>query len=152
MKAVILGSFRKHYKNILAIINIFEENSIEVLSPKKSSVIDENVDFVILNSDNPSLSEIEIQYEVFRNVSKSDFVYVCNPDGYVGKTVCYELGVLTGLGIKNIYFKEYPNDLPIYVPNNSVWSIEMLIKYIKNQDGLPIVEYDDKLNIKNLVV
>lgn len=138
MKACIIGSFRKHYDDILKIIDLFECNNIQVLSPKKSSILDEEAEFVIFESDNPAFSNAEIQLEVFKNISKSDFVYVWNPDGYVGKTVCYEIGAIHGMGrIKDLYYKEMPKEDIIYAPDKAIISKEDLVQYIKVNNALP---------------
>lgn len=40
MNITIIGSFRKYYDDICDLIEIFNENDINVLSPKKSFIVD----------------------------------------------------------------------------------------------------------------
>lgn len=50
-------------------------------------------------------------------IIRADMVYVYNPNGYVGKTTCYEIGFCFSKK-KPIYFFDYPDDLPISVIKN----------------------------------
>lgn len=135
----IIGSFRKYYSDILIIIQQFERSGINILSPKHSSIIRDDNGFVILKSDNEAYSQIDIQTLVFHRAFRSDFIYVWNPDGYVGRTTCYELGRIQERSIP-IFYKEQPTDIPIYVPNGSVISVSDFISYITQNDSLPKFE------------
>jgi hypothetical protein len=131
MNVTIIGSFRKYYDEICTVIEMFEQNEIRVLSPKISRIV-ENLDgFVILKSDNSDNPQ-EIQQRVFDNIDLSDYVYVWNPDGYVGVTTAYEIGRIAEKGI-DIYYKEKVKDLPIYVPDEKILAPEQFIYFINSQ-------------------
>lgn len=113
----IIGSFQKYYNQILDIIKIFKKAGLYVLSPKESYINGRIDDFVIFESDRSDFSPAEIQMITLDKIIRADMVYVYNPDGYVGKTTCYEIGFCFSKK-KPIYFFEYPDDLPIPVIKN----------------------------------
>ncbi len=69
----IIGSFRKHYKEICDLIKMFEANGIYVNSPACSRVVDSVDDFVIFESDNKELTPSDIQMETFEKILKIEF-------------------------------------------------------------------------------
>lgn len=108
----IIGSFRKHYNKILELSREFETIGIKVLTPKLSKIVNPDEDFVLLESDccngqYPSISHIEDQ--VLSAILDADFVYVCNPDGYIGLSTSFEIGYALSRGI-SIYSLEAPQD------------------------------------------
>lgn len=131
MRVTIIGSFRRYYEGICQLIDQFEQNNIEVMSPKKSFIIDEIDGFVVLDTDDKNKKPFFIQEHVFENVKKSRVVYVWNPEGYLGNSTCYEIGKVMGMG-KTIFFKEYPKDLPIRVENNMIKNTEEIINWLQN--------------------
>ncbi|GGP41996.1 hypothetical protein GCM10010185_11600 [Saccharothrix coeruleofusca] len=52
-------------------------------------------------------------------IFSSDFVYVVNPGGYIGRTTAYELGRVHERGMA-VYYAEPPKDIPIEVPAGTV--------------------------------
>ncbi|MBF0450681.1 MAG: hypothetical protein HQK75_08280 [Candidatus Magnetomorum sp.] len=137
MQGSIIGSFRKYYQEVLAFIQKMEKAGITILSPQKSSIVDPEVDFVIFESDNPDHCYEEIQLIALHRILRSDFVYVCNPNGYIGRTTCYEIGRVVERNIP-LYFSEAPVDLPIYLPNNAVISNKDFIDYYARYKKLPV--------------
>lgn len=150
MTGCIIGSFRKYYAEILQIIELFETNSHTILSPKYSNISRDEDGFVILASDADGLSHIDIQTMVFHRAFRSDFVYVWNPHGYVGKTTCYEIGRLVERRIP-LYYKEYPTDVPIYVPTGSVIPAKDFIEYVKLNKALPPYEKEPSIVTRQLI-
>lgn len=126
MKIAIIGSFRKYYSEIKEIIILFQKNGIEVVSPNNSEITDSIEDFVIFASDNKKLTPVEIQTETLNKILNADMVYVFDPEGYVGRTTCYEIGVLRTTNIPLI-FMEYPVDIPIAVKANEIMNPSKLI-------------------------
>lgn len=140
MKVCIIGSFQKYYDDVVKIIDLFSDVGISTLSPKKS-IIDRNEDgFVILKSDYKGFLHEDIQLMVFHRMFLSDFVYVWNPNGYIGKTTSYEIGRASEKGIP-IYYKERPVDVPIAIPQNSILSPEELCNYVLMHHELPPLSY-----------
>lgn len=150
MKGCIIGSFRKYYDDILTAICIIEKNGHSILSPKKSKIIRNKEGFVILASDNSNYSEIDIETIVLHRLFQSDFIYVWNPNGYVGKTTCYEIGRATEHDIP-IYYSNYPKDIPLYIPKGSVINLNDFVTYInKNKRLPPIIDTDNKITFSLL--
>ena len=148
MMTSIIGSFQKYYNDVLTIIKIFEKENIKVCSPKYSQIIKNDNGFVILSSDNLSYSNEDIQLIALHRILRSNFVYVWNPDGYIGKTTSYEIGRIIERKIP-IFFKDNPIDLPIYIQKNNVISVENLINYIKNNKSVPnTFEFEDSLTFQ----
>ncbi len=129
MKVTIIGSFRKYYEEICKLINQFEKSGIQVMSPKKSFIIDDVDGFVILNSDEKNQQPFIIQEHVFENIKKSDVVYVWNPEGYLGNSTCYEIGKIMGMR-KPILFKENPKDLPIKIESGMIKSADEMVSWL----------------------
>lgn len=150
MTGCIIGSFRKYYEQVIEVIEMFQSNGDIILSPKYSNIIRNAEGFVILASDKPEFTHIDIQAMVFHRAFRSDFVYVWNPDGYVGKTTCYEIGRLIERKIP-LYYKEHPVDVPIYVPSGSVIAVEDFIEYINLHNALPPFEEEQNLLTKELL-
>ena len=132
MKISIIGSFRKYYKEITELILMFNKNNIKVLSPKLSKITHSIEDFVIFATDDQSLTPAQIQTDTLNKILKSDIVYVYNPNGYIGRTTCFEIGVLRTTTIP-LYFLEKPKDLPINIDENSIISPSKLIYSILNK-------------------
>lgn len=160
MKVSIIGSFRKYYEDIKEIINLLKKNNIEVLSPKFSEITYSIEDFVIFASDNQELAPYEIQTETLNRILKSDAVYVYNPTGYVGRTTCYEIGIIRTTKIP-LLFLERPKDLPILVCNCDIMNPSKLVfsllkdKKYTNSDASVLVDKNktkNEMRSKNIVV
>ncbi len=66
-------------------------------------------------------------------ILSSEAVYVFNPEGYVGRTTCYEIGFCYSRA-KPIYFFARPKDLPIPVLDEQILTPESFIKcFVKNE-------------------
>lgn len=131
MNITIIGSFKKYYENICNLIDILNSNQIKVLSPKKSKIIDDIEGFVILETDDKKAQPYVIQEHVFENIRHSEFVYVWNPDGYLGNSTCYEIGKIVSMNVP-LLFKEMPKDLPIKVSSNQIKDTNELIEFLKS--------------------
>lgn len=150
MTGCIIGSFRKYYDNIVSAIHIFEKSGHTILSPKKSMIQKNEDGFVILLSDNPTYSHVDIQTLVFHRAFRSDFVYVWNPNGYIGKTTGYEIGRLVERKIP-LYYKEPPVDIPLYVPEGSIIGVEEFVSCIEKNKQLPPYGEENNLITKKLL-
>ena len=127
----ILGSFKQYYPEILATHRLFINDGLQVIFPNQSAILEEGVDFVRLESDDPILTDIEVETEALRKIGQAKLIYIVAPGGYIGRTVCYEIGRLLGQG-KTIYYSEHPKDLPIFVSNKNVLSPEDFSKRAHN--------------------
>ena len=118
-KCVIIGSFRKFYNNILELIQLFEIHGITILSPAKSKIVNPDDEFIILesniiNSDTPGIKHIED--DVLNAIKGCDFLYVFDPQGYVGNSTNFEIGFAKSEKKENLCiipsFRSY--DITIY--------------------------------------
>jgi hypothetical protein len=114
----IIGSFKQKYKEVLDDWHTFTDAGLIVRSPKGSPVIEPGIDFVRFESDDPELTDAQIQQIALHRILGSDFVYTVTPECYVGRTTCYEIGRIAQANVP-IYFSEQPQDLPIEI---SSWS------------------------------
>lgn len=159
MKVSIIGSFRKYYDEIKEIIVLLNKNSIEVLSPKLSDITHSVENFVIFASDNQQLTPAQIQIDTLNRILKSDVVYVFDPNGYIGRTTCYEIGVLRTTTIP-LFFLENPKDLPIVVAREEVMNPSKLVytllndKQFVNENRITIDKNKivNEMRVKNIVI
>ena len=92
MKAVIGGSYRKHWQEIQKTGEILAEMGIEVLAPKKDvGPIDDTVEFIKLTGEEEK-SPKELESAFLEKMEQSDIFVVCNPNGYIGISTAFELG------------------------------------------------------------
>ncbi|KAA9374851.1 hypothetical protein F5972_30075 [Microbispora cellulosiformans] len=110
----IIGSFRKHYAEILSAVKEFEAVGMIVNSPAVSRIVNPGEEYVRFESDPPHSLDHHIQSITLEKILASDFVYVVAPGGYVGRTTCYELGRVHERGV-SVYFSEPVRDLPIEI-------------------------------------
>lgn len=129
----IIGSFRKYYEQVSEIITYFTDSGYVVQSPSKSKICKSIEKFVVFESDNPSYTPAEIQMITLNKILSSDAIYVYNPDGYIGRTTCYEIGVCLTKK-KPVYFYQQPNDLPIPVDNKQILTPEDFVVILKNNN------------------
>lgn len=127
----IIGSFRKPeiYNEVCKWVRIFQDKGIIVNSPRGSEVHDSIDAFVRFKTDDLSMTPADIQMVTLDKILKSDVVLVCDPNGYVGRTTCYEIGFCLSRRIP-LYFTEKPNDLPIDIPKNHIVSYEELLNIV----------------------
>ncbi len=119
VRASIIGSFRKYYREVLAAIDVFHSAGIGMLSPEGTEVIDPSDEFVRFVSDPQESTDAQIQALAVWRILSSDFVYVVCPTGYLGRTTCYEIGLIHLAGIP-VYFSAPPLDLPVLLTEEAV--------------------------------
>jgi ADP-ribose pyrophosphatase YjhB (NUDIX family) len=137
-RCVIHGSFRKHFAEIARVHRLFTAAGIEVLAPEHSEIIAVKDGFAILESDrsaDPRMTELLYLHNLKR-LAAAGFSYFVDPEGYIGKSASYELGIAQ---ISNIrcFFSEPPQDHPGYFHGRSVWKPELLAEYIATHGALP---------------
>ena len=109
-KSLLIGSFRKHYPNMVDVIKKFESAGIEVLSPKIAEILNPDDEFVVFDYDPENLSEKELEDLVLEKMHKSRFVYLVNPGGYIGLSAAFEVGYCAAHGI-DVYAMEPSTEL-----------------------------------------
>lgn len=125
LSVAIIGSFRTHYKAVLESVSLFNKAGLIITTPAGDRVIEPGVQFVRFESNDPKRSDVEIQTEAVYNILRADFVFVVAPEGYIGRTTCYEIGRVIQAR-KPIYFSEHPLDLPIQVPDSHIQSASLI--------------------------
>ena len=92
MKCTISGSFRKFYTEIVKLIDEFSSLGVEILSPKKSKIINPREEFVVLESDSKTKDIKQLEESHLEAIKNSDFLYICNPKKYLGNSAIMEIG------------------------------------------------------------
>lgn len=127
----IIGSFRKYYDEVLEAARYFEKADISVLTPPDSYIVDPRAEFVRFGCDPEDLTDNQIQSETLDRIFAADFVYVVAPDGYIGRTTCYELGRAYERNM-TVYYSESPADLPVEVSEESIVSYRDLTEKLRD--------------------
>jgi len=137
-RCVLHGSFRKHFELIKEAHRIFTDAGIEVLAPKLSDITSFESDFAFLEGEkgqDPRMIELLYLHHLKR-LGEGGFSYFVNPEGYVGKTASYELGIAQTTNI-SCFFLNQPDDHPAYIHRNAIWTPENLASFISKQHQLP---------------
>lgn len=119
LSVAIVGSFRRYYDDVVRVINIFREAGLIVSTPAVSRIVNPEAEFVRFETDPNSSTDHEIQERTLERILSSDLVYVVAPDGYVGRTTCYELGHASRRRLP-IYFSDRVKDLPINISDDAL--------------------------------
>lgn len=117
---------------------IFSSASIEVVAPELSAITGTRDGFVHLaadQSEDPRLVELLYLHHLKR-LGPGGFSYFVDPQGYIGKSTSYELGIAQLSNVR-CFFMAPPQDHPAYVHTNSVWSPESLAEYVVENGALP---------------
>ena len=113
MKCTISGSFKKFYEEMCQAYDVFEQNGIMVLSPKKSIIINPGEEFALLATDSTKLTIKQLEDGHLEAIANSDFLYVVNPNGYIGNSVKFEMGYAHGHS-KPIYSLDQIEDVTLH--------------------------------------
>ena len=138
IRCVLHGSFGKHFDLIQKTSALFTAAGIEVLAPKLSTVIGSDNGFALLEGEaglDPRLIELQYLHHLKR-LGSDGFSYYVNPEGYIGKSASYELGIAQTTNVR-CFFLETPQDHPAYIHANSVWSPENIAAYVAEHGSLP---------------
>jgi hypothetical protein len=135
LRVALIGSFRQsNYPKVVQTLRTFLAAGIDVTSPSGAEIVD-GVEFVRFATDSVDASDEKIQTETLGRIFSSDAVYVITgPNGYVGRTTCYEIGRIVQR-MQPIYFFERPSDLPVYIPPAHVVSpSEFMLRFSQNAE------------------
>jgi hypothetical protein len=132
----LIGSFKSHYEEVLRTLRAFTDHGIPVLTPKGTGIVRPVIPFVRFESDPADWPDTKVQAVTLHRIFKANAVYVVAPEGYVGRTTCYEIGRIVQAG-RPLYFSHKPQDLPIFVPTKAVVSPEVLARMVLG-DGPPL--------------
>lgn len=138
-RCVIHGSFGKHFDEIKNVYEIFTDAGIEVLAPKQGELLSANNGFNLFEDEqdqDPRLVEL-IYLHNLKRLGAEGFSYFVSPDGYIGKSTSYELGIAQ-LTNTQCFFSNKLSDHPAYLHKNAIWSAKLLADYIVNEGALPL--------------
>ena len=146
-RCVVHGSFRRHFAEIRRAIRLFQAAGIEVLAPKDADLVDCQNGFAVFAGEQELDQRlVELLYlQNLRHLGNDGFSYFVNPEGYLGRSASYELGIAQVTNVP-CFFAEPLQDHPAYLHANSVWSPENLVDYIATHSALPEpqVERDER--------
>lgn len=137
-RCVLHGSLRKHYGEMRRIRELFIQAGVEVLAPADSEMAAVKDGFAILESDeqkDPRMIELLYLHNL-KHLGENGFSYFVNLEGYIGRSVSYELGIAQISNVK-CFFLEKPTDHPVYLHRNSIWKPEDLAEYVATSGKLP---------------
>lgn len=132
----IIGSFKQHNKEIQALCHMLRESGINVTTPQGESIINAGHEFVRYGTDDPALSDDAVQSLALHRIFGASLVYAVLPDGYIGRTTCYEVGRVLQAK-RPIYFSQRPNDLPIWVPDQFILDRATLLSHATDPTWVP---------------
>ena len=142
-RAVIHGSFSKHFDAIQHTHQIFTAAGIEVLAPKAGELVAETDGFALFEDErdmDPRMVELLYLHHL-KELGENGFSYFVDPEGYIGKSASYELGIAQLTGVR-CFFGHKLTDHPAYTARASVWSPEQLVNYILATGELPQPQVD----------
>lgn len=95
--AVVSGSFNRFFPEVQETVGSMIGLGITVLSPRITKHVNIHSGFVMLEGDKGSPGQIEKRH--LHAISKSDFLYIVNPEGYIGESVALEVGYALSKGV-----------------------------------------------------
>ena len=107
-RVVLSGSFHRDSKALRKLFKELETNGCRILAPLSIDFINTNDEFIRAGSDvDYSVEELERAH--LRAIKEADLVWLHAPDGYVGLSAAFELGVAYQLG-KPLFSHQKPQD------------------------------------------
>lgn len=111
LKVTVSGSFRRHLTPITTAVETFTALGCRVLSPEDPRVVDSFGEFLFVASDRFRTIRT-VQNRHLAAIGASQFLWLVDPDGYVGQSASMELGFAVALGIQ-IMADSPPSDLTL---------------------------------------
>src|SRR3989338_8555076 len=137
-RCVLHGSFGKHFEEIKKTHRLFSAAGIEVIAPEFSDITSSKGGFAILKSDtekDPRMIEL-LYLRNLKRLGENGFSYFVNPEGYIGKSASYELGIAQ-ISNTRCFFMGKLGDHPAYLHNNAIWKPENLVEFVRTYGKLP---------------
>jgi hypothetical protein len=129
LRAVVSGSFRRHLDPIQSAVDELNAAGVEVLSPADPRVVDEFGEFLFVASDR--LRSIHaVQSRHLASIRVADFVWLVDPEGYVGQSASMELGFAVACGTP-ILTASTPNDLTLRQYVRTVSDLQECIRTVR---------------------
>lgn len=137
-RVILHGSFSKHFAQIQEAASIFQAAGVEVLAPKLTDIVDQADGFGMFADEigqDPRLIELLYLHNLKR-LGSGGFSYFVNPEGYIGKSAAYELGIAQITNTR-CFYQSALSDHPAYVHKNAIWRPQALADYILGNKALP---------------
>jgi NTP pyrophosphatase (non-canonical NTP hydrolase) len=125
LTCTISGSFRRFLPQISAKMKECADQGVAVLSPRSCQSMGEQAGFVFLKGDRGQPKEIESSH--LQAIRKSDFLYVVNPEGYIGPSAMLEIGYALALSVP-VFSSEPPSE-PVFA------------MFVRNERGIERVKH-----------
>lgn len=135
---VIHGSFGRFFNEIQATRELFERAGITVLAPQVGDIADTVNGFGRFANEvdqDPHLIELRYLHNL-KQLGEYGFSYFICPEGYIGASTAYELGIAQATSVP-IIFSHRLNDHPAYQPKNTILSPDQLVNYLIEHQHLP---------------
>jgi hypothetical protein len=140
IKATVSGSFTRHLAEIQRSVAELKARGVRVLSPEQPTIVDALDGFLFVASDRHRSVKL-VQDRHLASIANSDFLWLENPDGYVGQSAALELGFALASGIP-VFSNSLPNDLTmrqyVTVVPNLASAISRTSRDLPITDALPI--------------
>lgn len=133
IKCTISGSFQRFLPEILIKVKECKEQNINVLSPQATEANGEYNGFIFLRNDKGTPKDIEINH--LTAIRNSDFLYVVNPNGYIGSSVTLEIGFAIAHAIP-IFCLESPKE---YILSQFINEVQPSIQRIVEQSFIQVL-------------
>ncbi|MCX4151510.1 MULTISPECIES: hypothetical protein [Paraburkholderia] len=146
----IIGSFKQHNEEIQALCRTLRELGITVTTPQGESIINAGHEFVRYGTDDPALSDDAVQSLALHRILGASLVYAVLPNGYIGRTTCYEVGRVVQAR-RPIYFSQRPNDLPIGVPDAFILDRSTFLSRVTDSTWVPEWPFNDGANVTSIL-
>lgn len=134
VSAAIIGSFRQHYDEVCQAIAHFLLAGWRITSPSGAEIMKPGIPFVRFTTDPDDWDDPTVQTVALHRILRADLVYVVAPDGYVGRTTCYEIGRVVQAD-RPVYFSSTPRDLPILIPPEKIISPASLAARLRDEEA-----------------
>lgn len=108
LRCVLSGSYHRDFAGLQRLYRELATNGVQILSPHRLDLIDNQTEFV-RDIAEKNLSVMEIEKHHLTALYQSDFMWLHCPDGYVGTSAAFEIGVAFSRNIP-IYSNEKPAD------------------------------------------
>lgn len=107
-KVVVCGSFHKNPESMQLLVEELEQTGCQILSPLTIQFKNTTDAFTRSNHDE-GFSNIELERFHLRAIKQADFVWLFDPNGYMGNSAIFELGFAQALQ-KPVFAFESVND------------------------------------------
>lgn len=133
---VLSGSFRKDLEGLRRVFEELRDHGFRVLSPKNTSPVSEHEGFVFMEGEE-SVSPEAIELGHLKAITKSSFVWLHSPDGYVGPSAALEVGFARASGIP-VYSRTAPSERVLRSMVTTVASPEALVADLRRHPSPPL--------------